>query len=60
MAIESAGDTLLLFPRQGSANERSTDSAFDTAWQRLRGRVKTGGGTTFQFKDIRAKHASDL
>jgi hypothetical protein len=60
MAIETAGDTLLLFPRQRSANERITDSAFDTAWQRLRGRVKARGGTPFQFKDIRAKHASDL
>jgi integrase len=60
MATETAGDTLLLFPRPGSPNERITDSAFNTAWQRLRARVKAAGGTPFQFKDIRAKHASDL
>ncbi|WP_316364431.1 hypothetical protein [Candidatus Thiodiazotropha sp. CDECU1] len=60
MTIETAGDTLLLFPRQGSPNEWITDSAFNTAWQRLRARIKAAGSTPFQFKDIRAKHASDL
>ncbi|MCU7917108.1 MAG: hypothetical protein KZQ95_01965 [Candidatus Thiodiazotropha sp. (ex Epidulcina cf. delphinae)] len=60
VAMEIAGDTLLLFPRYGSPHERMTDSAFDTAWQRVRSCVKLAGGVPFQFKDIRAKHASDL
>lgn len=38
-----------------------TDAAFDTAWQRVRQKLKaTKKFTPFQFKDLRAKHASDL
>lgn len=37
-----------------------SDSGFDTAWQRARQKLKKAGFTPFQFKDLRAKHASDL
>ncbi|MCU7848133.1 MAG: hypothetical protein KZQ89_09035 [Candidatus Thiodiazotropha sp. (ex Lucinoma kastoroae)] len=60
MIKQLAGASMLLFPRTGSPNERIADSAFDTAWQRVRAKVKAEGGIPFQFKDIRAKHASDL
>ncbi|MEE9422622.1 MAG: hypothetical protein V3V50_05640 [Gammaproteobacteria bacterium] len=32
----------------------------DTAWQRVRGKLKAASMIPFQFKDIRAKHATDL
>ncbi|MEW8139561.1 MAG: tyrosine-type recombinase/integrase [Candidatus Thiodiazotropha endolucinida] len=60
MLKSEAGDSVFLFPRRGSPSEPMTDSAFDTAWQRVRTRVKAEDGTPCQFKDIRAKHASDL
>ncbi|ODB94965.1 hypothetical protein A3194_20085 [Candidatus Thiodiazotropha endoloripes] len=60
MLKDEAGDSMFLFPRRGSPSETMTGSAFDTAWQRVRARMKAQGGTPFQFKDIRAKHASDL
>lgn len=60
MLKDEAGDSMFLFPRRGSPSETMTGSAFDTAWQRVRARMKAEGGTPFQFKDIRAKHASDL
>ncbi len=60
MAQDLAGDTWLLFPRHGSPGEPITDSAFNTAWQRLRTKVRDAGGVPFQFKDLRAKHASEL
>lgn len=59
MLKHEAGDSMFLFPRRGSLAESMTGSAFDTAWQRIRARVKAEGGTPCQFKDIRAKHASD-
>jgi integrase len=47
----------------GFSNERLFDmsvAALDTAWQRLMVRVSEMGGTRFQLKDLRAKHASDM
>jgi integrase len=47
----------------GFANERLFSlsvAALDTAWQRLMGKVTLAGGTRFQLKDLRAKHASDM
>lgn len=35
-------------------------SGFDSAWQRLRKALREAGFVPFQFKDLRAKHASDL
>ncbi len=35
-------------------------AAFDTAWQRARQKLRTSGFIPFQFKDLRARHASDL
>lgn len=37
-----------------------SESGFDTAWQRVRKAVQKAGGIPFQFKDLRAKYASDL
>lgn len=37
-----------------------TAAAFDTAWQRVRVKLRAAGFVPFQFKDLRAKHASDL
>lgn len=39
--------------------ERYTPSGFASLWQALMRRVKAAGGEPFQFKDIRAKTASD-
>ena len=39
--------------------ERYTPSGFASLWQALMRRVKASGGEPFQFKDIRAKTASD-
>lgn len=60
MITKEAGDSIWLFPRKGSIGEPMAGSAFDTAWQRVRGRMKAEGYVPFQFKDIRAKHASDF
>lgn len=46
----------LVRTRQG---ERYTPSGFASLWQALMRRVKASGGEPFQFKDIRAKTASD-
>ncbi|MEW8027807.1 MAG: hypothetical protein AB2806_08720 [Candidatus Thiodiazotropha sp.] len=55
-----AGGSLWLFPRRGSPAERYSDTAFNNAWKRVKEKVRAEDGTPFQFKDIRAKHASDL
>jgi hypothetical protein len=59
--IKSEADaSMYLFPRRGAPGERFDDSAFDTAWQRVRGKVRKVGGVPFQFKGIRANHSSDF
>ncbi len=47
-----------LFP--GTPGTRYSDRAFSSAWKRAMLKVEAKGFTKFQFKDLRAKHATDL
>lgn len=55
---EEAGNSMWLFP--GNPGSRYTDSAFSTAWKRGMADLAKQGFTKFQFKDLRAKYATDL
>ena len=50
------GSPFLVRTREGA---RYTASGFASVWQALMRRVKKAGGEKWQFKDIRAKTASD-
>jgi integrase len=60
MAKEESKDknTLFLFP--GIHGSCYSDSAFKSAWTRVSQEIAKQGFTRFQFKDLRAKHATDL
>lgn len=58
LAEEIAGETTWLFP--GSPGSHYSRAALSTAWVRTMQEIAKAGFTRFQFKDLRAKHASDL
>lgn len=57
LAKEEGGDFWLF---EGDTGERYSDSAFKSAWGRLRTAMKEVKATPFQFKDIRKKHATEF
>jgi len=59
LAKEESGESVWLFPaKEKGAHYRLP--AMDTAWQRICKAMTEKDLVRFQFKDIRAKHASDL
>jgi integrase len=59
LAKELSGNSDWLFPAKGS-NHHYSLVALDTAWQKLSNQLTKDGFERFQFRDIRAKHATDL
>lgn len=55
---EEADTSVWLFP--GAPGEHYRLAAMDTAWQRIKKSMLKVNAVPFQFKDLRAKHASDL
>ncbi len=60
LAKEISGDSDWLFPSRRNPIHYYSLAALDTAWQKLSIELTEEGFTRFQFKDIRAKHATDL
>jgi len=56
---QEAGDSLWLFPAQHPGCHYSLP-ALSSAWGKTMRAIKAAGFERFQFKDLRAKHASDL
>ncbi len=59
LAKEISNDSDWLFPARVPIHHYSL-AALDTAWQKLSLQLTEDGFERFQFRDIRAKHASDL
>ncbi len=60
MIKEESKGSMWLFPAAGSPGDHYRLAALDTAWQRVRAKLRDCKKEPFQFKDIRAKHATDL